>query len=131
MINLFLPILLVIRLVNTIKTGLRDPEYRALAFWIVTLIGVGTVFYSLAEDWTWIDALYFSVITLTTVGYGDLSPTTPATKLFTILYIVLGLSMFAGFIQLTAQKQREIQQQRHAQKQQQRNTPPPTGDGVE
>ena len=43
----------------------------------------------------WTDACYFCVITLTTVGYGDLAPTTDESKLFAIGYIVLGLSIVA------------------------------------
>lgn len=48
----------------------------------------GTVVYHLLEDWSWVDSLYFSVVTLTTVGYGDLSPTTDLSKLFTVVYLV-------------------------------------------
>jgi voltage-gated potassium channel Kch len=45
-----------------------------------------------------VDALYFSVTTLTTVGLGDLAPTTTIGKHFTILYIFSGLGLIAGFI---------------------------------
>jgi voltage-gated potassium channel len=47
------------------------------------LLLTGTLFYWHFEDWTVIEALYFSVVTLTTVGYGDFSPTTPGTQIFT------------------------------------------------
>ena len=54
--------------------GLRDPEFQVLlTLTTVTLIS-GTLFYRYAEGWSVLDSLYFSVITLTTVGYGDLSP---------------------------------------------------------
>lgn len=69
---------------------------------LVALVGgtllVGTVFYHNVEEWSWIDSFYFSVITLTTIGYGDLHPTTEISKLFTIGYIFVGLGLIAAII---------------------------------
>lgn len=45
------------------------------------------------EHWTVVDALYFSIVTMSTVGYGDLTPTTTGSKAFTILYIFFGITM--------------------------------------
>ena len=59
---------------------------------------VGTVVYRLLEDWGWVDSFYFSVITLTTVGYGDLSPSTQASKLFTVVYVVSGISLIGAYL---------------------------------
>jgi voltage-gated potassium channel Kch len=64
---------------------------------------IGTIFYSFQEGWGLIDAFYFSVTTLTTVGLGDLSPTTPVGKLFTVGYIFSGLGLIAGFINAIAE----------------------------
>lgn len=50
------------------------------------------------EGWRWIDSLYFSVITLSTVGYGDLTPQTDPGKVFTMLYIFSGIGIIFGFI---------------------------------
>ncbi|MBK9559200.1 MAG: two pore domain potassium channel family protein [Candidatus Microthrix sp.] len=57
----------------------------------------GTVVYHLLEDWSWVDSLYFSVVTLATVGYGDLAPTTDLSKLFTVVYLVSGMSLLAAY----------------------------------
>lgn len=64
----------------------------------MAVILLGTVFYHEFEQWSWIDAFYFTVVTLATVGYGDLSPTNPFTKLFTTLYIIIGLGLLSSFI---------------------------------
>ena len=53
----------------------RDPETKALPVVAGALVLTGTIFYWRAEDWTIVQALYFSVVTLTTIGYGDLHPT--------------------------------------------------------
>ncbi len=42
-----------------------------------------------------LDALYYAVETMSTVGYGDITPASPAARLFTISLIVLGLAVFA------------------------------------
>jgi len=77
----------------------KDEQYKKLLFFTTVVIGLGTVAYHYLENWSWIDSLYFSVITLTTIGYGDLYPITTAGKLFTILYIIVGLGIILFFIE--------------------------------
>jgi hypothetical protein len=74
-----------------------DPEGKVLLGSAVTTIAVGTVAYSALEGWSILDSLYFSVVTLATVGFGDLTPTTDAAKLFTIGYIITGIGILAAF----------------------------------
>lgn len=57
-------------------------------------IALGTIFYHLVEKWRWLDSLYFTVITLSTVGYGDFAPKTDAGKIFTIFYVFIGIGIF-------------------------------------
>nr|WP_275411560.1 potassium channel family protein [Shimia biformata] len=56
----------------------------------------GTIFYVRVEGWTWIDALYFSAATMSTVGYGDLAPQTDIGKIFTVIYIFMGIGVFVA-----------------------------------
>ncbi len=49
------------------------------------------------------ESLSFSVVTLTTVGYGDLHPTNDYTRFFTIVYIFLGLGVLVAFVTSIAQ----------------------------
>src|SRR5215204_6431471 len=82
----------------------RDPQFRSLVVLVlVTLLG-GTIFYSTVEGWSVVDALYFSVTTLTTVGLGDLAPKTTIGKIFTVIYIFAGLSIILGFIDTVAKE---------------------------
>lgn len=85
-------------LFNIILSFLRDREYRQLLGLTIVILSIGTVSYHYLEGWSWIDALYFSIITLTTIGYGDFSPQTTLGKLFTIGYIIVGVGMILGFI---------------------------------
>ncbi|MEM1322515.1 MAG: potassium channel family protein [Bacteroidota bacterium] len=83
---------------RTIITFIKDEEYRSLLITSTVIIGVGGIVYHYLEGWDWVDAFYFSVITLTTIGYGDFAPQTPAGKIFTMFYILIGLGMILTFI---------------------------------
>jgi len=87
-----------------VRLWIRDPDFRSLVILVFLTLLIGTVFYSLQEGWGVIDAFYFSVTTLTTVGYGDLTPKTPIGKLFTVGYILSGLGLIAGFINAIAEE---------------------------
>ena len=76
----------------------RDPETKALPVVVGLLLVSGTMFYWSVEDWTLIQALYFSVVTLATVGYGDLTPTSDFSRIFTIIYIFIGLGVLVAFL---------------------------------
>lgn len=72
---------------------LQDRDSRPALTWALSTLLIGTMLYHWLEGWSLLDALYFCVITLATVGYGDLTPTTPLAKLVTIIYIVNGVAI--------------------------------------
>jgi voltage-gated potassium channel len=80
----------------------RDSQFVALAKLTGGAIASGTLFYWLVEDLRPVDALYFSVTTLTTVGFGDLTPTTDAGKLFTAAYVLVGAGILLAFVTMIA-----------------------------
>jgi voltage-gated potassium channel len=99
------PLLLAFRgLAGAVTAVWRDPETKALPVVAGALVLTGTLFYWRFEDWTIIQALYFSVVTLTTVGYGDLHPTSDGTQIFTIFYILTGLGVFVALLASVAQQ---------------------------
>ncbi|WP_214701071.1 MULTISPECIES: potassium channel family protein [unclassified Exiguobacterium] len=94
-----LPFLLTLRrVVRGIWRGLRDPEFQVLFSLAFLTVLSGTLFYAQFEAMRWLDALYFSVITLTTIGYGDFAPQTDIGKIFTIGYVLTGVGIMVGFI---------------------------------
>src|SRR5215218_5676650 len=95
----------------------QEAEVRTLLVSLATLLLIGTVFYSWVEEWSTLDALYFCVITLATVGYGDLAPRTPLGKVFTIGYLFLGLGTFVLLVTRLAElrlrrRMRRLREQR-------------------
>lgn len=78
----------------------RKEAFRGLLSVTLITILIGTWFFYRFEPTitTWVDAYYFTVITLTTIGYGDMGPTLPLTRIFTTFYVFVGLGIIAGLI---------------------------------
>jgi voltage-gated potassium channel len=94
--------LIPVRFTRAVRRGLRDPQFRSLFGLVVLTLAAGTAFYRDVEGWSLLDSFYFSAITLATVGYGDLAPTTPGGKLFTVFYVFAGVGIILTFVQAVA-----------------------------
>ena len=89
----------VMKLLHAVMLGIkRDIEFRIILFFLLSLLAGATLFYYTVEGWSIIDALYFSVMTMSTIGYGDFVPTTTWSKLFTIIFAILSIGFFAAVI---------------------------------
>ncbi|MDY6989430.1 MAG: potassium channel family protein [Thermodesulfobacteriota bacterium] len=72
-----------------------------LRVFLVVLFAVmllGTIGFMVIENLSLEDALYFSIVTVATVGYGDIHPATPMGKIFAIFLIITGVGTFLGVI---------------------------------
>ncbi|MCR4335228.1 MAG: potassium channel family protein [archaeon] len=79
---------------------------------IIGLLTIGTVFYHLLERWDWVDSFYFTGVTLLTIGYGDLVPTTDIAKIFTVLFALTGVSTFLFSLSIITEYYFEKREQR-------------------
>ena len=104
---LIAPILVLFGFARDVVDLFKQPKYRSLIIWVLFTLVIGTVFYHNVEGWSWLDSLYFSVVTLATVGYGDLAPATEYGRAFTIVYIMLGLGLLTSFAAMLAQERRQ------------------------
>lgn len=78
-------------------------QVTQIALLLVAVAAIGTAGYMLVEGWSLFDALYMTMITLATIGYGEVNPLTPAGRAFTMGLIVIGVGAVAyGFSTLTA-----------------------------
>ena len=74
------------------KARVKRKLYYALSLlFIVYLVAIGTFHY--VENWTWIDSVYFTTSTITTVGYGDITPKTDMGKLINIPLMFIGIAV--------------------------------------
>jgi voltage-gated potassium channel len=72
-------------------------QFKIIAFSAILVLIIGTYFYHIVEKLSWLNAWYLSVITLATVGYGDITPKTDIGKLFTTFYVLVGIGIIVTF----------------------------------
>ena len=84
----------------------RDRGFVVLALTTLVLIVGGTGFYWVWEDLSGLDSFYLSVMTLTTVGYGDVKPVTTAGKIFTIFFVIMGIGVLLALLSAIASQLR-------------------------
>ena len=94
----------------------RDPEERAPLLLVVSLLIVGAVFYPIVEGWSVLDAVFFSTMSLATVGYGDLVPTTSLGKIFTIVYVLVGIGILVSFFTTLTSLTLQLQNRRRRER---------------
>jgi voltage-gated potassium channel len=70
---------------------------------LAAILCFGTIGYMVIEKWDVLDALYMTVITITTVGFGEIRPLSQAGHIFTIVLIFVGIGIVAYILGLVAQ----------------------------
>ena len=80
------------------------PEFVAAFTALMSIVVIGTIAYHYMENWSWITSLYFVVATLATVGYGDIHPTNDGTRLFTVFFILIGVTVAISSISVIGTK---------------------------
>lgn len=94
------------------KTVVRSLPFLALIF------GGGFIMdYLNADYWKWEDSIYFSVVTASTIGYGDYIPRTRAAKLFAVAFIPVAVAAAGELLSgiafaIIQRRQRELYEKR-------------------
>lgn len=83
---------------HVLKILFKQEEQKSLMIATMIIFLIGTLFYHNIEEMSYLDALYFSVMTLATVGYGDLYPQTDLGKIFSIFYVLIGVGIITALI---------------------------------
>lgn len=83
------------RMLGAIKYAAKEEHFGAVVGAAIVLILVGTVTYSLGENWSVTNGFYFAVCTLTTSSIADpnLTLTHDALKIFTTIYVLTGIGI--------------------------------------
>jgi voltage-gated potassium channel len=80
----------------------RLERFRWPILLLPTILAYGVAGYMLLESWSFLDALYMTILTLTTVGYREVRPLDSSGKVFTITLLVLGVAVVLATISLIA-----------------------------
>jgi voltage-gated potassium channel len=91
-------LLIIWNFIRGMVSGTSDPAFRRILSTAVIVLISGTIAMNRIEGWSLFDSFYFSVIALTTVGFGDFSPQTDLGKLFTIFYVLTGIGIIVAFV---------------------------------
>ncbi|MEM9981984.1 MAG: potassium channel family protein, partial [Bacteroidota bacterium] len=78
------------------KQSLKRLVVALLMFFVSILVGISG--YMSLEDYTFTNAFYMSVITIATVGFAEVEPLSVSGKIFTSIYIIVNLGLFAFII---------------------------------
>jgi potassium channel subfamily K len=84
---------------------------KVCAFYFVGYLLLAVIFFSFVfEQWSIIDSLYFSIVLLTTIGYGDIAPSNDTTRLFLIWFAMYGVAILGIFLGIVGHTLAEMQQ---------------------
>ena len=76
---------------------------------LIVILLIGSTGYMAIEKWNFLDALYMTVITITTVGFREVAKVSEAGRIFTIFIIFSGMGIIAYILGLAAQAMVEFQ----------------------
>ena len=87
---------------DNFETKLSTEINVAMVFVVLMVWFLGAVVFSSLEGWSYFESVYFCYTTLTTIGYGDVVPSTSGGKFFLRWYIYIGLGTFAFVLSLVS-----------------------------
>ena len=80
-------------------------NFRLLAVVVIMIVTISTWFFHVVEKWDWLDSVYYVVVTIATVGYGDYTPKTDIGKIYAICLLIVGIATFGFFAQQLLKRQ--------------------------
>ncbi|HOT04064.1 MAG TPA: potassium channel family protein [Methanolinea sp.] len=80
------------------QMGSYERRLQAYIVLLFSVVVIGVAGFSLLEGFTPLDSFYLTIVTIATVGYGDLHPATDAGKVLAVVVIIAGVGCFVGLV---------------------------------
>ena len=80
----------------------RSSQMKITIVLVLVWVGLGSLYFAIAEDWGYGQALFFSFVTLSTIGLGDFTPSNQVSYIVLYIFTLTGLGLLAVFINLVA-----------------------------
>lgn len=93
--------------VGTVRRRLPRGPVATILLWIVVVLAValiGAAGYLVIEGWVFLDAIYMSVVTLTTTGFREVHPLSPAGQVWTMILSITAIGMIFGTVGIVAER---------------------------
>ena len=94
-------------MINKTFKFFSDHIFTTIGIAVIIMLAIGTLFYHNVEHFGYLNSLYFSAMTLTTVGFGDMAPKTDIGKVFTIFYVFSGVGIMGSYLTTIAMRQQK------------------------
>ena len=86
--------------VSQLQVRVTGRQFMIQTQFFVGTIAVLALYMSRLEGWTYLQGIYFSIVSFTTVGFGDFYPTKPATQIVLFPFLLVGIIQLASLIDM-------------------------------
>ena len=103
---------------NMATTHVMDSgEFKRIAVAVVTVVGTGSALFSTLEGWRLVDSFYFITVSLSSIGYGDFTPSSPLSRILLVTFVLTFMGLFSFLVEeFAGLRERWLHNQLHRSK---------------
>jgi voltage-gated potassium channel len=95
------------------EVSARGAELKILLITLFLWLGLGTGLFMIIEKWNFVEAIYFTMVTLTTVGLGDYAPKKMGGKILLYIFTFVGIGLVATLIHVVGDMAQKAEHEAH------------------
>lgn len=95
------------------EVSARGAELKILLITLFVWLGLGTIVFMVIEKWNFVEAVYFTMVTLTTIGLGDFAPVEIGGKIILYIFTFVGIGLVATLIHVVGDMAKKAEHEAH------------------